>query len=85
MLAIRPKVCRFKPGQGQWIFKGDKSPSTTSFGGEVKPAVPCDKILWHDKNPFSMKEKFVCKILEYFSPSFSYYATRRLLVTARND
>jgi hypothetical protein len=24
VLSIGPKVCRFKPGQGQWIFKGDK-------------------------------------------------------------
>jgi hypothetical protein len=29
---------------GRWIFKGYKFRSTTSFGGEVKPAVPCRKI-----------------------------------------
>jgi hypothetical protein len=25
MLATGPKVCRFKPGCGQWVFKGDKN------------------------------------------------------------
>jgi hypothetical protein len=25
VLAILPKVCRFKPGQGQWNLKGDRS------------------------------------------------------------
>jgi hypothetical protein len=29
MLAIVPKVHGFKPGQGQWIFKGDKNPQHT--------------------------------------------------------
>jgi hypothetical protein len=31
VLAIGPKVREFKPGQGRWIFKGDKVCSTTSF------------------------------------------------------
>jgi hypothetical protein len=26
VLAIGPKVRGFKPGQGRWIFKGDKNP-----------------------------------------------------------
>jgi hypothetical protein len=26
VLAIKPKVHRFKPGRRQWIFKGDKNP-----------------------------------------------------------
>jgi hypothetical protein len=26
VLAIGSKVCGFKPGQGQWIFNGDKNP-----------------------------------------------------------
>jgi hypothetical protein len=41
MLATGPKVRGFKPGRGQWIFKGDKIRSMTSFGGEVKSSVPC--------------------------------------------
>jgi hypothetical protein len=31
----------FKPGRNRQIFQGEKIPSTPSFGGEVKPAVPC--------------------------------------------
>jgi hypothetical protein len=27
--------------------------SRTSFGGEVKPSIPCHKILWHVKDPLS--------------------------------
>jgi hypothetical protein len=34
VLVIEPKVHGFRPDQGQWIFKGDKSCSTTSFGGK---------------------------------------------------
>jgi hypothetical protein len=41
VLATGPKVRGFKPGRGRWIFKGDKIRSTPSFGGEVKPSVPC--------------------------------------------
>jgi hypothetical protein len=53
VLAIRPKVRRFKPGQGRWILRANKIRSATSFGGEVKPAVPCRKILRHVIDPLS--------------------------------
>jgi hypothetical protein len=49
VIAIEPKVRGFKPDRGRWIFKGDKTSSTTSFGGEVRPAVPRRKILRHVK------------------------------------
>jgi hypothetical protein len=35
VLATGPKV------RGSMDFKGDKISSTPSFGGEVKPSVPC--------------------------------------------
>jgi hypothetical protein len=38
VLATGPKVRGFDPDRGRWIFK---IRSTTSFGGEVKPSVPC--------------------------------------------
>jgi hypothetical protein len=41
MLAIGPKIHGFKPSRGRWIFKVIKVNSTTSFGGEVKPLIPC--------------------------------------------
>jgi len=31
----------FKPSRSRRIFKGEKILSTPSFGGEVKPSVPC--------------------------------------------
>jgi hypothetical protein len=39
VFAIGPKVRGFKPGRGQWIFKGNNIRRTPSFGGEVKPSV----------------------------------------------
>jgi len=41
VLAFGTKVCWFKPGRSRRIFKGEKVLSTPSFGGEVKPSVPC--------------------------------------------
>ena len=35
------QVRGFKPDRSRWIFQGEKIPSTPSFGGEVKPYVPC--------------------------------------------
>jgi hypothetical protein len=62
MLAVGPKVHRFKPGQLQWILRVIKIRSATSFGGEVKLAVPCHKILQHVKDPYSMNEILAGKI-----------------------
>jgi hypothetical protein len=41
VLATGPKVRGFKPRPRSMDFKGDKIRSTPSFGGEVKPSVPC--------------------------------------------
>jgi hypothetical protein len=41
VLASSTQVRGFKPGRSRRIFQGEKSPSTPSFGGEVKPALPC--------------------------------------------
>jgi hypothetical protein len=51
MLATGPKVHRFKPSQGQWIFlRTMKIHSITSSGGVVKLSAPCHKILQAVKN-----------------------------------
>jgi hypothetical protein len=34
----------FKPGRSRRIFSGEKILSTPSFGGEVKPSVPCRRL-----------------------------------------
>jgi hypothetical protein len=41
VLAFSTQVCGFKPGRSHRIFQGEKILSTTSFGREVKPLVPC--------------------------------------------
>jgi hypothetical protein len=44
VLATGPKVRWLKPGRDDGFLRSIKSLSTTSFGGEVKPSVPCRKI-----------------------------------------
>ena len=41
VLAFSTQVRRFKPGRSRRIFRAKKFFSTPSFGGEVKPSVPC--------------------------------------------
>ena len=41
MLAFATQVREFKPDRSRWIFQGEKILSTSSFGREVKPSVPC--------------------------------------------
>ena len=41
MLAFSTQVHGFKPGRSRRIFSAKKILSTPSFGGEVKPSVPC--------------------------------------------
>jgi len=41
VLAFSTQVCGFKHGRSRRIFRAKKILSTPSFGGEVKPWVPC--------------------------------------------
>ena len=41
VLAFGTQVRGFAPGRSRWIFRPKKILSTLSFGGEVKPSVPC--------------------------------------------
>jgi hypothetical protein len=43
MLAFGTQVRGFKAGWSRQNFKGEKILSTPSFGGEVKPSVPCPR------------------------------------------
>ena len=43
MLAFSTQVCGFKPGRSRRIFRAKKILSTPTFGGEVKPSVPCHR------------------------------------------
>jgi hypothetical protein len=49
VLHTRPKGRGFKPGKGDGFLREIKIRSTPSFGWEVKPEVPCRKILQHVK------------------------------------
>jgi hypothetical protein len=44
------KGCRFEPGHGDGFLRAIKIRSKPSFAWEVKPEVPCRKILWHVKD-----------------------------------
>jgi hypothetical protein len=50
VLATGPKGRGFEPGQDDGFLRAIKNRSIPSFGSEVKPEVPCRKILWHVKN-----------------------------------
>ena len=52
MLPFGTQVRGFKPGRSRQIFQVEKILSAPSFGGEVKPSVPCRK-LRHVKEPKS--------------------------------
>jgi hypothetical protein len=45
VLATGSKGCRFEPGQGGGFLRAINIRITPSFGWEVKPKVPCRKIL----------------------------------------
>jgi hypothetical protein len=49
--AIGPEGRGFKPGRGDGFLRAIKIRSTPTFGWEVKPDVPCRKILRHVKDP----------------------------------
>jgi hypothetical protein len=53
VLATGPKGRGFKPGRGDEFLRAIKIRSTPSFGWEVKPEVPCRKILRHVKDPLT--------------------------------
>jgi hypothetical protein len=40
-VACWPLVPKFKPGRSRRIFQGEKILNTITFGGDVKPSVPC--------------------------------------------
>jgi hypothetical protein len=60
MPAIGRIVCDSNPAKDDGLLRAIKFCSTTSFGGKLKPSIPCHKILWHVKDPYSMK-KILCR------------------------
>jgi hypothetical protein len=61
MLAIGPKVCMFRLDQGSGFLRAIKIHTMPSFGGEVKPEVPCHKILWYVKITCKYEQKCLAR------------------------
>jgi hypothetical protein len=81
-LPLDQRVAGSNAAEDDGFLMAIKIRSTASLGGEVKPSVPC-KILWHVKNPTSMKEIVRRQNAAAISlPIFSCFATRCLLVIA---
>jgi hypothetical protein len=80
VLATGPKVRGFKPR-----LRTIKIRSTTSLRVVVMPSVPCHKVLWHVKDPYSVKE--VLNLWEKFTDLSCKFLLLHyqvsLLVTAR--
>ena len=68
MLAFGTQVRGFKPGRSRRIFSGEKILSTPSFGGEVKPLVPCRNVRHVKERKRDVEVATFGKILGHFSP-----------------
>jgi hypothetical protein len=79
VLATGPKGRGFKPGRGDGFLRAIKICSTPSFGWEVKPEVPCRKILRHVEDPL---RHFTCWQAKFspLRPSIPPNCPRCLLV-----
>jgi hypothetical protein len=53
VLATGPKSRGFIPGRGDGFLRAIEIRNTPSFGWEIKPEVPCRKILRHVKDPLT--------------------------------
>jgi hypothetical protein len=51
-LSLDVRFMDSNPGKDSGFLRVMKIHSMTSFRGEVKPSVPCGKILRHDKEPY---------------------------------
>jgi hypothetical protein len=71
-LPLDPRFAGSNPAEDDGFLRSIKIHSTPSFGGEVKPSVPCRKILQHVKEPCRVwKRYFVGKIQRTFPPQVS--------------
>jgi hypothetical protein len=57
VLATRPNGRGFRAGRGDGFLKAIKIRNTPFFGWEVKPDVPCRKILRHVKDPLTYQRR----------------------------
>jgi hypothetical protein len=76
MVVLDPKFVGSDLAKDNGFLTVIKIHSMTAFLGEVKPAVPCCKILWHVKDPYSMREILTGKIHRHMLLRVSCSATR---------
>jgi hypothetical protein len=77
VLPLSTQVCGFKPGRPVRIFQGEKIISTPSFGGEVKPSVPCRRFAACKRSlNVTWKLTFRQNYQPTFSPTVSPFAAR---------
>ena len=77
VLAFGTQVRGFKPGRSRRIFKGKKILSTPSFGGEVKPSVPCRRFAACKRSLELRGSRILDKICRNISPSAARGLSRR--------
>ena len=68
VLAFGTQVRGFKPGRSRWIFQDKKILSTPSFGGKVKPSVPCRRFTACIPECYVEVGHFQAKYIDHFSP-----------------
>jgi hypothetical protein len=68
VLAFGTQVRGFKPGRNHRIFSGEKILSMPSFGGEVKPSVPCRALRYVKEHKCDVEVVTFGKILGHFLP-----------------
>jgi hypothetical protein len=79
MLASGTQVRVFKPGRSRRIFRAKKFLSMPSFGGEVKPSVPC-RSFEACKKPYNFRGSRDCRLnlIGDFSPITPHFTDRGL-------
>ena len=83
VLAFSTQVRGFKPGRRHRIFRAKKIHSTPSFGGEVKPSVPCRRFAACKRSLNLCGSRNLGKITRTnFSPTVPLFATRISRVVA---
>jgi len=76
VMAFTTQVRGFKPGRSRRIFKDEKILSTPSFGGEVKPSVPCRRFAaWKKSLNIAWKSTFRQNYRTFLAHSVPRFAT----------
>jgi hypothetical protein len=86
MLASGTQDRGFAPDRSRRIFSGEKILSMPSFGGEVKPSVPCRSFAACKRSVNDVKRRHFGKITDHSRPQFhlSLLGALALMGTWRN-